>query len=110
MTSPRDSGYTNETTVDVRFGPRLQGWTWAQQHELCQQPPILGWLTCMAAILPMTPTEEVRMIKVLARGAQDGQIGPATRAAIAAVQESFGLPVTGHLDVATARSITGPRL
>ena len=42
--------------------------------------------------------------------AQDGMIGPATRAAIAAVQQSFGLPATGKLDAATARSITGPRL
>ena len=41
---------------------------------------------------------------------QDGLIGPATRAAIAAVQQSFGLPATGHLDAATAVSITGPRL
>jgi len=40
--------------------------------------------------------------------AQDGQIGPATRAAIAAVQTSFGLPATGHLDAATVRWITGP--
>ena len=37
-------------------------------------------------------------------------IGPATRAAIAAVQQSFGLPATGKLDAATALSITGPRL
>jgi hypothetical protein len=41
--------------------------------------------------------------------AQDGMIGPATRAAIAAVQQTFGLPATGQLDAATARSITGPR-
>ncbi len=41
--------------------------------------------------------------------AQDGMIGPATRAAIAAVQQSLGLPATGMLDAATARSITGPR-
>jgi hypothetical protein len=41
--------------------------------------------------------------------AQDGMIGPATRAAISAVQQSFGLPVTGHLDAATALSITGPK-
>ena len=39
---------------------------------------------------------------------QDGQIGPATRRAIAAVQTSFGLPATGHLDGATVRWITGP--
>ena len=42
--------------------------------------------------------------------AQDGQIGPATRAAIAAVQQGFGLPATGKLDAATVRSITGPKL
>ena len=42
--------------------------------------------------------------------AQDGQLGPATRAAIANVQRSFGLPATGNLDAATARSITGPKL
>jgi hypothetical protein len=41
--------------------------------------------------------------------AQDGMIGPATRAAITAVQQTFGLPVTGHLDAATALAITGPR-
>jgi hypothetical protein len=41
---------------------------------------------------------------------QDGQLGPATKAAIAAVQTRFGLPATGKLDAATARSITGPRL
>jgi hypothetical protein len=42
--------------------------------------------------------------------AQDGQVGPATRAAIANVQRTFGLPATGKLDAATARSITGPKL
>jgi peptidoglycan hydrolase-like protein with peptidoglycan-binding domain len=42
--------------------------------------------------------------------AQDGQLGPATRTAIASVQRSFGLPATGKLDAATARSITGPKL
>jgi hypothetical protein len=42
--------------------------------------------------------------------AQDGLLGPATKAAIAAVQRGFGLPETGHLDAATARSITGPKL
>ena len=42
--------------------------------------------------------------------AQDGQLGPATRAAIAAVQTAFGLPGTGHLDITTARLITGPKL
>jgi hypothetical protein len=42
--------------------------------------------------------------------AQDGNLGPATRDAIAKVQQSFGLPATGKLDAATARSITGPRL
>jgi len=42
--------------------------------------------------------------------AQDGMIGPATRAAIAAVQQGLGLPGTGKLDAATIRSITGPRL
>jgi len=41
---------------------------------------------------------------------QDGQLGPATREAIANVQRSFGLPATGKLDAATARSITGPKL
>ncbi|HZQ78386.1 MAG TPA: peptidoglycan-binding domain-containing protein [Acidimicrobiia bacterium] len=41
--------------------------------------------------------------------AQDGMIGPATRAAISAVQQTFGLPATGHLDSATALAITGPR-
>jgi putative peptidoglycan binding protein len=42
--------------------------------------------------------------------AQDGKLGPATKAAIAAVQTRFGLPATGKLDVVTARSITGPTL
>jgi peptidoglycan hydrolase-like protein with peptidoglycan-binding domain len=42
--------------------------------------------------------------------AQDGMLGPATKAAIAAVQQRFGLPATGKLDAATSRSITGPRL
>ncbi|MEW6474475.1 MAG: peptidoglycan-binding domain-containing protein [Actinomycetota bacterium] len=42
--------------------------------------------------------------------AQDGTFGPATRAAIAALQTRFGLPATGRLDAATVRSITGPRL
>jgi peptidoglycan hydrolase-like protein with peptidoglycan-binding domain len=42
--------------------------------------------------------------------AQDGKLGPATKAAIAAVQTRFGLPPTGKLDVVTARSITGPTL
>ncbi|HEV7534512.1 MAG TPA: peptidoglycan-binding domain-containing protein, partial [Acidimicrobiia bacterium] len=52
-----------------------------------------------------------RVLGVLGRPvAEDGQLGPATRAAISAVQQSFGLPPTGHLDAATARSITGPRL
>src|SRR5687767_9262588 len=41
--------------------------------------------------------------------AQDGNFGPATKAAIAAVQTRFGLPATGKLDGATARSITGPK-
>jgi hypothetical protein len=40
--------------------------------------------------------------------AQDGKIGPATKAAIAALQTRFGLPASGKLDAATARSITGP--
>ncbi len=42
--------------------------------------------------------------------AQDGKLGPATKAAIAAVQTRLGLPATGKLDVATARLITGPKL
>jgi hypothetical protein len=42
--------------------------------------------------------------------AQDGRLGPATKAAIAAVQRQFGLPETGTLDAATARKITGPLL
>jgi peptidoglycan hydrolase-like protein with peptidoglycan-binding domain len=42
--------------------------------------------------------------------AQDGRLGPATQAAIANVQRTFGLPATGKLDAATARSITGPKL
>jgi Putative peptidoglycan binding domain len=42
--------------------------------------------------------------------AQDGKLGPATKAAIAAVQQRLGLPATGKLDAATARSITGPKL
>ncbi|MDQ1568769.1 MAG: hypothetical protein QOF96_3649 [Actinomycetota bacterium] len=42
--------------------------------------------------------------------AQDGVLGPATKAAIAAIQQSLGLPATGKFDAATARSITGPRL
>jgi peptidoglycan hydrolase-like protein with peptidoglycan-binding domain len=41
---------------------------------------------------------------------QDGQFGPATKAALAAVQRGLGLPATGKLDAATARSITGPKL
>ncbi len=40
----------------------------------------------------------------------DGTLGPATKTAIANLQRSFGLPATGTLDAATARSITGPRL
>ena len=40
----------------------------------------------------------------------DGMLGPATKTAIANVQRAFGLPATGTLDAATARSITGPRL
>ncbi|HKY76281.1 MAG TPA: peptidoglycan-binding domain-containing protein [Acidimicrobiia bacterium] len=40
----------------------------------------------------------------------DGMLGPATKTAIANVQRSFGLPATGTLDAATARSITGPVL
>ncbi|HEU5447673.1 MAG TPA: peptidoglycan-binding domain-containing protein [Acidimicrobiia bacterium] len=40
----------------------------------------------------------------------DGTLGPATQTAIANVQRAFGLPPTGRLDAATARSITGPRL
>jgi peptidoglycan hydrolase-like protein with peptidoglycan-binding domain len=39
----------------------------------------------------------------------DGKLGPATKAAIANVQRGFGLPATGLLDAATARSITGPK-
>ena len=39
----------------------------------------------------------------------DGIVGPATKAAIANVQRSLGLPATGLLDASTARSITGPR-
>ena len=39
----------------------------------------------------------------------DGRLGPATKAAIANVQRGFGLPATGLLDAATARSITGPK-
>jgi peptidoglycan hydrolase-like protein with peptidoglycan-binding domain len=39
----------------------------------------------------------------------DGRLGPATKAAIANLQRGFGLPATGLLDAATARSITGPR-
>jgi peptidoglycan hydrolase-like protein with peptidoglycan-binding domain len=42
--------------------------------------------------------------------AQDGRVGPATKAAIAAVQRGFGLPATGKLDIATTRTITGPKL
>jgi peptidoglycan hydrolase-like protein with peptidoglycan-binding domain len=42
--------------------------------------------------------------------APDGMLGPATKTAIASVQRAFGLPATGTLDAATARSITGPRL
>ena len=42
--------------------------------------------------------------------AQDGRLGPATKAAIAVVQRQFGLPETGTLDAATARRITGPLL
>ena len=42
--------------------------------------------------------------------AQDGVLGPATTAAIAAVQRGLGLPGTGKLDHATVRSITGPKL
>jgi hypothetical protein len=42
--------------------------------------------------------------------AQDGKLGPATKAALAAVQRGLGLPQTGKLDVATVRSITGPKL
>jgi hypothetical protein len=42
--------------------------------------------------------------------AQDGKLGPSTTAAIANVQRTFGLPATGKLDAATARSITGPKL
>lgn len=42
--------------------------------------------------------------------AVDGRLGPATKAAIAAVQRGFGLPATGTLDAATARRITGPLL
>jgi len=42
--------------------------------------------------------------------AEDGHVGPATQAAIANVQRSFGLPATGKLDALTARSITGPKL
>jgi hypothetical protein len=41
--------------------------------------------------------------------AQDGMIGPATRAAIAAVQQSLGLPATGHLDALTVLGLTGPK-
>ena len=40
----------------------------------------------------------------------DGRLGPATKTAIANVQRTFGLPATGTLDAATARSITGPKL
>ena len=42
--------------------------------------------------------------------AQDGRLGPATQTAIANIQRTFGLPATGKLDAATARSITGPKL
>ena len=41
--------------------------------------------------------------------AQDGSLGPQTRAALAAVQGAFGLPATGSLDPATARSLIGLR-
>jgi hypothetical protein len=41
--------------------------------------------------------------------AQDGLIGPATRSALAAVQQSLGLPGTGRLDAPTLRRLVGPR-
>jgi hypothetical protein len=52
-----------------------------------------------------------RILAVLGQPvAQDGVLGPATTAAIAAVQRGLGLPGTGKLDHATVRSITGPKL
>jgi hypothetical protein len=50
-----------------------------------------------------------RVLAVLGQPvAPDGKLGPATRAAISAVQRNLGLPATGKLDAATVRSITGP--
>jgi peptidoglycan hydrolase-like protein with peptidoglycan-binding domain len=41
--------------------------------------------------------------------AQDGLLGPATRSALAAVQQSLGLPGTGKLDAPTRHTLLGPR-
>jgi hypothetical protein len=87
---------------------------WVWNHATSDQWSAIGAATTWELPTPHTAAATAflqRVLGVLGQPvAQDGQLGPATRAAIAAVQTGLGLPPTGHLDATTARLITGPLL
>ena len=88
-------------------------WCWGWNHATPQQWSVITQATAWVMPTPHTAPATLYLQRVLGILGQpvalDGQLGPATRAAIAAVQSGLGLPATGHLDAATARLITGPR-
>jgi hypothetical protein len=89
---------------------------WVWNHATAEQWSAIDQATAWELPVGRAPTGAAavflqRVLGVLGQPvAQDGKLGPATKAAIAAVQQGFGLPATGKLDAATARSITGPKL
>ena len=100
-------------TAHAKGAVAVSFWVWnhAKPHQWSAIDEAIAWeLPTGRAATGAAAVFLQRVLTLLGHPvAQDGKLGPATKAAIAAVQPGFGLPATGLLDAATARSITGPK-
>jgi hypothetical protein len=100
-------------TAHAKGAVAVSYWVWnhAKPHQWEAIDEAIAWeLPTGRAATGAAAVFLQRVLRLLGQPvAVDGKLGPATKAAIAAVQRGFGLPPTGLLDAATARSITGPR-
>ena len=101
-------------TAHAKGAVAVSFWVWnhAKPHQWAAIDEAIAWeLPTGRAANGAAAVFLQRVLNLLGQPVpQDGNFGPATRAAIAAVQRGFGLPPTGTLDAATARLITGPKL
>jgi hypothetical protein len=109
---PKEQLVAFMNTAHAKGAVAVSFWVWnhAKPHQWEAIDEAIAWeLPTGRAATGAAAVFLQRVLNLLGQPvAQDGRLGPATKAAIAAVQRQFGLPETGTLDAATARRITGP--